>query len=68
MQVATATPDVMLTTDAGTASSLPLRTWARRAAIALFVIIGLTATAVILIKMGTFAVYGLPAPFIRRAA
>jgi len=42
------------------------RLWARRLAYAAFLVVGIAATVMILGQLGTLAVYGLPAPFLRR--
>jgi hypothetical protein len=73
MTVATLTPEIISTAPIAPAHPRTndlstMRLWARRLALALFIGIGVVATAVILIKLGAFAVYGLPAPLLRRAA
>ncbi len=40
--------------------------WARRALHATFIVVAVAMTVYILGHMGTLAVYGLPAPFLRR--
>ena len=65
MQAATMTRDMMV----GEAVSLPavdVRLWARRLALGAIIVMGVAATVFILGHMGTLAVYGLPAPFLRR--
>lgn len=42
------------------------RVWFRRLAYATFLVVGVVATVMILGQLGTLAVYGLPAPFLRR--
>ena len=48
------------------ATSEEIREWLRRAVKIAFMVVGIAATAWILGQYGTFLVYGLPAPFLRR--
>jgi cell division protein FtsW (lipid II flippase) len=65
MQAATMTRGLVMTDMVGVDYEAA-RQFGRRLAIAAFIAVGVVATIWILGHMGTLAVYGLPAPFIRR--
>lgn len=46
--------------------AIDARLWVRRGLRLLFLAVGVAATAWIMGQYGTFLVYGLPAPFVRR--
>ncbi len=65
MQAATMTRGLVMT-DTVVVDYEAARQFGRRLAIAALIVVGVVATVWILGHMGTLAVYGLPAPFLRR--
>jgi cell division protein FtsW (lipid II flippase) len=65
MQAATMTRGMVMTDTVGVDYEAA-RQFGRRLAIAALIAVGVVATVWILVHMGSLAVYGLPAPFIRR--
>lgn len=66
MQAATMTRDMAMAAPAIPVMGDQARQWLRQAVKVAFIVVGVAATAWILGQYGTFLVYGLPAPFIRR--